>query len=89
MAITISKSLESWVQEQAALRGFASAAEYVQHVLQREREEQRRQQRKSIERKLLEALDSGEPVEATPEFWEQRRQELRKRLAGKRKADKT
>jgi antitoxin ParD1/3/4 len=89
MAITISKSLESWVEEQAALRGFASAAEYVQHVLQREREEQKRQQRKSIERKLLEALDSGEPVEATQEFWDQRRQELRKRLAGKRKADKT
>jgi len=83
MAITISKSLESWVEEQAALRGFASAAEYVQHVLQREREEQKRQQRKSVERKLLEALDSGEPVEATPEFWHQRRQELRKRLAGK------
>jgi hypothetical protein len=29
---------------------------------------------------LLEGLDSGKPIEITPQFWEERRAELERRL---------
>jgi hypothetical protein len=38
--------------------------------------------REEIEAKLLEALDS-DPIEVTPEFWEERRRRLEKVIAAK------
>ncbi len=32
-----------------------------------------------IDRKLLAGLESGEPIEVTPEYWEKKKQELRAR----------
>jgi antitoxin ParD1/3/4 len=82
MTITISlpEGLRTWVEEQAAGGGYPSPADYVQHVLREAQQEQERQLRQEIERKLVAALDSGEPVEVNPEFWEARRQELKRRL---------
>ena len=62
------------------------AGEYVEQVLRKEQQEQKRKLRERIEQKLVEALDSGEPIEVTPEFWEARRQELQNRLERQGKA---
>jgi antitoxin ParD1/3/4 len=84
MILSLPESLKTWVEEQAAQGGYASPAEYVQQVLYKEQQQQHKEE---IERQLLAALDSGDPVEATPEFWEARRQELRTRLQRSRKAE--
>jgi len=85
--IRLPESLKSWVEEQATLEGYSTPAEYVQQVLRKEHEAQARKLRQEIEKRLLEALDSGDPVEATPEFWEARRQELKNRLERQGKAN--
>jgi antitoxin ParD1/3/4 len=87
MHISLPESLESWVEEQSALQGYASTAEYVQQILRNERQQQERRLREGIEQQLLAALDSGDPVEASPEFWEARRQKLRSHLERQGKAD--
>jgi antitoxin ParD1/3/4 len=79
ITLTLPEPLKVWVEAQAAQEGYASPAEYVQQVLRKE--QQKRKRREEIEHQLLEALDSGEPVEVTPDFWEDRRRELRKRLS--------
>ena len=76
--ITVSDSLRTWVEEQMRVREFASIGEYVQHLL---KEEQERVVRAAIDQKLLEALDSGDPIEVTPAFWEDLRREARQRPA--------
>jgi antitoxin ParD1/3/4 len=42
-----------------------------------------------LEALLLEGLDSGEPVEVTPEFWEECRRELKRRLDERGKERRT
>jgi hypothetical protein len=43
--------------------------------------------REAIEHKLVEALDSGEPVEITPAFWQERWRVLAERLQRSGKAE--
>ena len=85
MSITLSlpEPLRSWVEEQTAARGLGTPAAFVEDVLRREREMQDR--RVGIERQLLDALESGDPVEVTPEFWEARRNELERRSVASQK----
>lgn len=81
MNLPLPDSLKSWVEEQAALGGYPSPADYVHQLLRKEQKEQNQKLRDEIEQKLLQALDSGDPVDVTPEFWEARRQELMQRMA--------
>jgi antitoxin ParD1/3/4 len=85
--LSLPGSLSSWIEEEATLGGYASAADYIQEVLRKEQQEQQRKLRAEIEQKLLAALDSGDPIDVTPEFWEARRQELKKRLERQGKAE--
>jgi antitoxin ParD1/3/4 len=87
MDISLPESLKSWVEEQAASAGYASPAEYVQQLLHKEQQEQKRKLRQEVEQKLVDALDSGDPVEVTPEFWQARHEELRRRLTRQGKAE--
>jgi antitoxin ParD1/3/4 len=86
LTLSLPDSLRSWVEEQATLEGYANVTEFVEQILRKEQHERRRKWRDEVEQKLLAALDSGEPVEVTPEFWESRRQELKKRLERRVKA---
>jgi antitoxin ParD1/3/4 len=72
MNFELPDTLVTWVEEQARLGGFSTPAAFVECVL---RAEQRRW-REEVEQKLLEALESGEPVAATAEFWQERRRVL-------------
>jgi Arc/MetJ-type ribon-helix-helix transcriptional regulator len=86
MEITLSlpEALNSWVEHEASLAGYATAADYIRDVLQKHQQEQKRKYRDEIEAKLLEALGSGDPVHADSGadsgFWEARQQELHRRL---------
>lgn len=76
MNIALPPILKAFVQEQVDQGGYSSASEYIRRLI---REDQERKARDRLEAKLLEALDSGDPVEVNAEFWEARRQELKDR----------
>ena len=52
------------------------------------RQAQKQQAREDIDRKLLAALEGGEPVPVTSDDWKQLRKEAKKRLARKSKHTK-
>jgi antitoxin ParD1/3/4 len=80
--ISLPEDMKTWVDTQVNRGGYGTTSEYFRQLV---REDQRRQVRDEIDAKLLAALDSGEPVEMTAKWWEERRQELAERIA-KRKA---
>lgn len=86
MNIKLPGPLKAFVEERITAGEYGNASDYIRKLI---REDKRRKVREELEAKLLESLDSGEPIEVTPEFWEAHRQELQKRLRHKgRKASK-
>lgn len=77
MNISLPDALKAFVDDQIAKGGYSSASEYIRELI-RHAEKQAAQER--LEAALLEGLESGEPIQVTPEFWEERRKELEKRL---------
>ena len=83
MNISLPVPLKAWVEEQVRTGGYGSASEFFHDLL---REAQRRRRiRDEVDSKLLAALDSGEPVEVTPQYWKTLRKEAKKRLLDKSK----
>jgi len=72
--ISLPEQIQSFVEEQAKALGYDSTNEYVYQLIMREQE--RVAQQEQIEPLLLEGLDSGEPIEATDDWWEHRRTNL-------------
>ncbi|MGI0492157.1 ribbon-helix-helix domain-containing protein [Alkalinema pantanalense CENA528] len=76
--ISLPDQVQTFVEEQAIAAGFNSANEYIYHLILREQERVAQQER--IEFLLLEGLESGEPLEATDGWWEEKRTQLVKRF---------
>ncbi len=72
MNVSLPEQLRTFVSERAAGR-FGSASEYVRELI---REDQRRAEQEKLEALLIQGLESGDPVDVTPEFWERKRQAL-------------
>lgn len=72
--ISLPDQVQTFVEEQAIAAGFNSANEYVYYLIMREQERIAQQQR--VESLLIEGLESGEPIEATDDWWEQKRTQL-------------
>jgi len=72
MNVSLPEQLRAFVSERAAGR-FGSPSEYIRELI---REDQRRAEQEKLEALLIQGLESGEPVEVTPEFWERKRKEL-------------
>ena len=77
ITIALPEPLTEFVQAEAARRGYPSAAQYVEDLVQAE---QRRQAAERLDQLLLDGLNSGEPIEVTPEYWDHKRKELSERL---------
>lgn len=71
--ISLPKSLEEYVRQQVADGGFASPSDYIQALIQADRA---RQAQAKLEQRLIEALESGEPIEADEDFWRSKRSQL-------------
>jgi len=76
--ISLPDQVQTFVEERAIAAGFNSANEYVYHLIVREQEHIAQQER--IESLLIEGLESGEPIEVTDDWWEQRRTQLVERF---------
>lgn len=79
MNISLPETMKSFVDEQVANRGYGSASEYIRELVRRDQKEQAQDR---LEALLLQGLESGNPVEVTPAYWDALRQDL----AARRKA---
>jgi antitoxin ParD1/3/4 len=71
--ISLPDPVKDFIEEQAAKGGYSSVDEYLLALIL---QEQKRIVKNHIEELLLEAVDSGERIKVTDEWWEQERQEL-------------
>ncbi|HTF89843.1 MAG TPA: type II toxin-antitoxin system ParD family antitoxin [Planctomycetota bacterium] len=81
--ISLPRQQRDFVEAEAARCGCTTTSEYMRRLIH---EAQRRVAQEDLEKKLLQGLDSGEPIEITPEFWEKKRRALVERDARKKKA---
>lgn len=71
--ISLPRPQREFVEAEAARSGCTTTSEYVRRLIH---DAQKRAAQEELERKLLQGLDSGEPIEITPEYWERKRREL-------------
>jgi antitoxin ParD1/3/4 len=76
--ISLPQSLKDYVEAQIKAHGYSTPSEYVRELL---RQDQKHRAREKLEALLLEGLNSGDPIEITPEYWENKRKQLLRRHA--------
>lgn len=83
--ILLPQSIKEFIDQQIARLGLDTPSDYVYELV---REAQERLSEERIEQLLLEAIDSGEPIEVTPEYWEKKRAELIEKYGTSNKASR-
>lgn len=78
--ISLPESMRAFIDEQIAKGDYSTASEYIRDLI---RQDQKQAAQMKLETMLLEGLDSGEPIEVTDEWWENKRIELLERLRKK------
>ena len=71
--ISLPESLKKYVEVQVSAGGYSTPSEYLRELL---RQDQKQRAEEKLEALLLEGLNSGEPIEITPEYWERKRAQL-------------
>ncbi len=71
--ISLPSSLKEFVETQVQESGFSTPSEYIRNLV---RDDQKRRAEEKLEALLLEGLNSGEPIEITPEYWEKKRTQI-------------
>lgn len=77
MNISLPDDLKTFVDQQVAQGGYGSVSEYVRELIRVARKEAAQER---LETLLLEGLNSGPPVEVTPQFLEEVRRRTRRRI---------
>jgi len=80
--ISLPQPLKDFVEERVKQGGYSTPSEYVRELL---REDQKRRAEEKLEVLLLEGLNSGKPIDVTPEYWEGKRRQLVERSRAKKK----
>jgi antitoxin ParD1/3/4 len=78
MNISLPDPMKQYVEEQVTAGAYSSASEYVRELV---RADQKRQAKEELEQVLLSAINSGDPIDVTPQMIEQVRDRLRSRAA--------
>lgn len=72
--ISLPQGMKDFVERQVHKDDeFSSVSDYVRVLI---REDQKRLAEDKLEALLLDGLESGEPIEMTPEWWEERHKKL-------------
>jgi len=71
--ISLPQTMKDFVEVQVKSAGFSTPSEYIRALI---RDDQKRRAEEKLEMLLLEGLQSGEPIEITPEHWERKRAQL-------------
>ena len=78
MNISLPDPMKEFVEERVSAGAYSSASEYVRELV---RADQKRHAKEELEQILLNAMNSGDPFEVTPEMLEDVKQKLRVRAA--------
>jgi len=81
MNISLPDEMRAFVEEQLKNGGYSTASEYVRELI---RNAQKEKAKARLEALLLEGLDSGDPIDVTPEYWRELRDEAHRRLAARK-----
>jgi antitoxin ParD1/3/4 len=76
--VSLPKVLYGFVEDRTKAEGYQNASEYLRELV---RKDQRRMQ--DLEQKLLDGLNSGDPIEVNKEYWVRKKAELKARLRKK------
>ncbi|WP_414578783.1 ribbon-helix-helix domain-containing protein [Anabaena sp. CCY 9402-a] len=71
--LSLPEQLQEFLEQQVVAGGYANTDEYINYLIS---QEQKRIAQKHLESLLIEGLDSGETVEVTDEWWEEKRAKL-------------
>lgn len=83
--VSLTEAQRDWIEAQVEGGRYGNLSEYVRDLI---RADQAKAADRRLEELLLEGLNSGEPIEVTPEFWEQKRRDLVARVEKLRKQKK-
>ncbi len=75
--ISLPKPMKDFIETRVQEDHYSTPSEYVRALV---REDQKRREQQKLEAMLIESLQSGEAIDVTPEFWEDRKQNLLKRF---------
>jgi antitoxin ParD1/3/4 len=81
MNISLPDPMKQYVEEQVSAGGYSSASEYVRELV---RADQKRRAKEELEQILMNAMNSGEPIDITPEVVEDVKRRLRARAVQRR-----
>jgi antitoxin ParD1/3/4 len=73
MNISLPDTLRLYIEERVTNDGYGNVSEFIRELI---REDQKRQVEARLEKLLLEGLNSGEPIEVTPEYFAKKKQQL-------------
>jgi antitoxin ParD1/3/4 len=73
--ISLPESIEYFIEQQVINGNYETANAYIVDLICQEKERVSR-----VEALLIEGLDSGEAIEVTEEWWEEKRQFLKQKL---------
>jgi antitoxin ParD1/3/4 len=85
MRISLPATMKEYVERRVETGGYNSVSQYFEHLL-REDKKQYEQDRKELERLLLEGLESGPALPWTPEDTQKIKEEVRATVAQRRLA---
>jgi antitoxin ParD1/3/4 len=71
--LSLPESLAKVVEQEVSKGGYESVDRYIRHLIS---VEQKRRAKERLEQLMVEGLESGEPVKATPECWASLRDEI-------------
>ena len=77
--ISLPDQMKTYIDERLNEGRFSSTSEYFRDLI---REDQKRHAQERLERLLLEGLESGEPIEVTKEYLQQKRADLMQKIKG-------
>ena len=79
MNISLPQDLKEYIEMQAKA-GYSTPSEYVRELIRGDR---KRRAKERLDTLLLEGLDSGKPLPASPEFWDELKREALTKLGKK------
>ena len=76
--------MKEYVEEQTQ-RGYCTPSEYVRELI---REDRKRRAKERLDARLLEGLNSGDPISANAAFWTELKREALTKLEARKKSGK-
>ena len=80
VTISLPDDVKSFIEQRTKAGSFSSTSEFICQLV---RADQKRAEQVRLEEMLVEGLDSGEPIRATDEYWQNLRNGVEKRAVEK------